>query len=129
MGGELVRECVGWSTSCWRIRDLGRRIVNVCCNFRSTGISVYVNQNISIVTVSGRCYIDLACLALIGQFEFKDYINWSSRSIALASTRHTVIFCQSLLLMMQGRKYYNLTYVLYFFMSPSPAVLLECPSR
>jgi hypothetical protein len=46
----------------------------------------------------------LACLALIGQFEFKDYMDWSSRSIALASTWHTVIFCQSLLLMMSGRK-------------------------
>lgn len=32
-----------------------------------------------------------ACCALIGQFEFKCYIDWSSRSLALASIHHTVI--------------------------------------
>jgi hypothetical protein len=32
-----------------------------------------------------------ACCAMIGQLEFKYHMNWSSRSLALVSTRHTSV--------------------------------------
>jgi hypothetical protein len=87
----------GWfrgSTLCWRTVSLfGESLVSVSWSVASIRLASTRNRRLICDGMWWLIYA-FACCALIGQFEFKDYMNWSSRSIALASTRHTLVnFC------------------------------------
>ena len=60
----------------------------LCCAVEEyQNSSVDANEDYSYVTACGLLISRLACCALIGQFEFKCYVNWSSRSTR--ACRHT----------------------------------------